>query len=135
MSSDGAVAITITEEILDFPVVAFSPSGWINEAATLDELTSASVDDPLTDWQGLEIFDSCGKKFIVRRAFVRSPTSLLGRCATKIFNSNVYLSFELTPPQSISVTELLQRLSQHYRQLETDSTMTTHRRILEAISS
>jgi len=115
---------------LEFPVIAFSRSGWWKEAATPADLCDASHDDPLDDWQGLQIYDSAGRGFTAVRAFREWPRTLLGRWLCRCIDNCVRVGFDLSAPQPVSVQELWERVNA-VESLPDRLAASSHRQILE----
>lgn len=103
-----------TSRVFKFPVVAFSPTGWLKEADEVSDLTDASPDDDLSAWQGLEIYDSAGLKYVARRVYRGWPASRLGALACRLFNTAIHVDMDLDPPFPASLDELKDRIIAYY---------------------
>lgn len=117
---------------LEFPVIAFSRAGWWKEAATPSDLCDASPDDPLEDWQGLQIYDSAGRRFTTVRAFMEWPRTLVGHWFCKLIGNSIGVGFELSAPEHVSVEELRQRVDA-IEKLPDTLTNANHREILKHV--
>lgn len=101
-------------KILQFPVIGFSPAGWIKEADAIHEFIDASPDDDLSDWQGLVIYDSSGRKYTARRVYRRWPASRLGVWICRLSSNSIHVDMELDPPCAASLDELKDRVIAYY---------------------
>lgn len=101
-------------KVLQFPVIAFSPAGWIKEADEIQDFTDASPDDDLSDWQGLVIYDSAGLKYTARRVYRRWPSSLFGVWLCRLSNNRIQVEMDLDAPSTASIDELKEHVSAHY---------------------
>ena len=100
--------------VFKFPVVAFSPTGWLKEADEVYDLTDASADDDLSEWQGLEIYDSAGLKYVARRVYRRWPASRLGALVCRLSNVAIHVDMDLDRPSAASLEELKDRIIAYY---------------------
>ena len=100
--------------VFKFPVIAFSPTGWLKEAGEICDLTDAKADDDLSEWQGLEIYDSAGLKYVARRVYRRRPASRLGALVCRLSNIAIHVDMELDPPSAASLDELKDRIIAYY---------------------
>jgi hypothetical protein len=96
---------------LTVPVVAVSRAGWTKTAEQLQDLTVASPDDDLSEWQGMEIYDSAGQHFRARRAFRGWPESEAGAFICRGAGNAIHVAFELDEGTSVSVQTLGERLA------------------------
>jgi hypothetical protein len=115
-----------------FPVVAFSPAGWVLEAESEDDddFGTASPWDDLRDWQGLEVFDSSGHRFVAARAFRVWPRSRLGLWIARIFRHSIHLGFEWETPDVVPLMELRRRLETAYPAAGFESDMSNHETLI-----
>jgi hypothetical protein len=104
----------VNVEDFEFPVIAFSPAGWIKEADEIHEFTDASPEDDLSDWQGLVIYDSSGLKYTARRVYRRWPASRLGVWICRLPCTSIHVDMELEPPCPASLDELKDRVIAYY---------------------
>lgn len=112
-----------------FPVVAFSQAGWSKTASELGDLTDASPDHPLDDWQQLEIYDCSGQRYRARRAFRAWPESRFGHWLCRLVGNCIHVGFEFDAPEPEAFEELRQRLG-NAGELSADCDATTHRELL-----
>jgi hypothetical protein len=114
-----------------FPVVAFSPAGWVREAASeADEFGVVSPWDDLSEWQGLEVFDSTGHRFVAVRAFRVRPRSRLGLWVARIFRQAIHVDFEWEAPRPVPLGELRQRLETVYPAAGFEDAMSDHESLI-----
>ena len=117
---------------IEFPAAAFSPVGWWRGASNSNDLCDASPDDTLGDWQGLEIYDSAGRKFTARQVFIEWPHTRLGRWLCGLVGNAIHVGFDLYPPERVSVEELFRRLSA-VENVPRSLMGATHRKILQHV--
>src|SRR5687768_4546592 len=86
-----------------FPVVAVSRAGWVKAADEVDDLTDASPNDDLGDWQGMEIYDSAGRRFVAQRAFRGWPKSSFGAFICLLMRNAIHIALELDEGSPVSV--------------------------------
>lgn len=116
--------------IFKFPVVAFSPSGWLKEADELHNLTDASAGDDLSEWQGLEIYDSAGLKYTARRVYRKWPASRLGALVCRLSSIAVHVDMDLDPPSAASLDELKDRIIAYYGEAPAYREAVTHESLI-----
>ena len=117
---------------LEFPIIAFSRAGWWRQASTSGDLWDASPLDLLSDWQGLEIYDSTGHRFTAVRAFIEWPRTKAGRWLCKLANNSIAVGFEFAPAEHVSSAELCERVRK-VDALREKFDHATHREILEYV--
>jgi len=120
------------ERKLQFPVVAISPAGWTKCAEEPGDLTDASPDDDLREWQAMEIYDSAGKCYMARRAFRGWPKGWLGALICRLVGHVVHVAFDLDEGRAVSVDALRQRLIAAGEAEGSFRHATTHREIIDA---
>ena len=114
-----------------FPVVAFSPAGWVLEADSEDdEFGTASPWDDLRDWQGLEVFDASGYRFVAARAFRVRPRTRLGLWVARIFRHSIHVGFEWDTPEMVPLIELRQRLETAYPAAGFEGAVSNHEALI-----
>jgi len=114
-----------------FPLVAFSPAGWVLEAASEDDdFGAASPWDDLRDWQGLEVFDAAGHRFVAARAFRVRPRSRLGLWVARILRHAIHVGFEWQAPQVVPLGELRRRLETVYPAAGFENAMSDHETLI-----
>jgi hypothetical protein len=96
---------------IKFPAVAISPAGWHKTAADFADLTDASPVDDLAEWQRLEVFDSEGKRFLVRRAYRAWPKHGWGAALCRLFNQSIHVGFEFESIEQLSTERVAQCVS------------------------
>ncbi len=120
------------ERRLHFPVVVISPAGWSQRAEDLQELVSASPADNLDDWQGLEIYDSAGMRFVAGRASIGSPKGQVWVTLRRLANQAIYVALEIDEGTPVSVEALRQRLIAVAALPALSEVATTHQQIIES---
>jgi hypothetical protein len=100
--------------MLRFPLIAFSPAGWVKKVNEEDRVFDASPHDDLSEWQGLDIYDSSGRKFRVKKAFIAWPRRSWSLWICRILNHSTYVGFVFEDPAEASLEELKKRLTAHY---------------------
>jgi len=114
-----------------YPVIAFSPTGWAKEAASIADLTDASPNDDLRDWQGLVIYDAAGYRRVARRAFRLWPRSELGVRLCRLVRHSIHVGFELTEPEPAPLDELKRRVESVYGSDPSIGAAGNHRTVIE----
>ena len=94
------------------------------------EFAVASAWDDLSDWQGLEVFDSTGLRFVAARAFRLRPKGLLGLWIARLVRSSVRVGFEWGAPSPVSPLELRRRLATVYPDVDFASTASNHEALI-----
>ena len=119
------------EQKLRFPVVAVSRAGWTKTADEVGDLTDASPDDDLRDWQGMEIYDSAGQRFVAQRAFRGWPRSSFGAFVCLLMRHAIHVALELDEGSHVSVDGLKERLAPAYGGRQYFDGSTTHEEVIE----
>ena len=114
-------------KVLQFPVIAFSPAGWMKESDDIQELTFAGPDDDLSEWQRLVIYDSAGLKYSAQRVYRAWPASRLGGWMCRLFSVAIYTDMDLETPCAASLDELKDRIIAVYGELEELRNAISHR--------
>jgi hypothetical protein len=120
-------------EKVRFPVLAFSPAGWNKVAATALELTEASPDDLLDDWQRLEVYDSAGFVHRATRAFRFWPKSNFRKLLCCLVRQQIYVGFQFEKPELVQLQELVRRAKAIGEISEEDGWL-SHEHLLRALS-
>lgn len=120
-------------EVVRFPIIAFWRSGGVNRADDAEELTSASPSDDLQAWQGLEVYDSAGMKFVVAEAVRGWPSSSLGALLCRVANHAIYVSLKAPAGVPVGVDELRERLSEKWLVPAGLHPSSSHHEIIEAL--
>jgi hypothetical protein len=120
----------VNVKILQFPVIGFSPAGWIKEADAIHEFIEASPDDDLSDWQGLMIYDSSGLKYTARRVYRRWPSSRFGVWLCRLSEISVRVGMDLDAPSTASLYELRERVIAHYGELSSLREAVSHKELI-----
>jgi hypothetical protein len=100
--------------MLKFPVIAFSPAGWVKEVSEDEQFFDASPDDDLSEWQGMEIYDASGRKFRVKKAFIAWPRRSWSLWLCRLLNESIYVDFVFEDPAKASLEELKERIAAYY---------------------
>ena len=116
---------------LAFPAVAFSAAGWVKGAVEAQELTEADPTDDLADWQGLQIYDSSGSRYVARRAWRAWPKSDLGALACRLVSNAVHVDFELAGPEPVGLGELKEKVQLVCGAVEGLDRAKSHREVIE----
>ena len=116
--------------IFQFPVIAFSPAGWIKEADRIEELNDASPDDDLSDWQGLVIYDSSGLKYTARGVYRRWPATTFGVWLCRLSNISTHVDMDLDAPSVAALEELKLRVIGYYGEESAYRAATSHKELI-----
>ena len=119
--------------VLQFPVIAFSPAGWLKTATEVEELTDASPDDDLSDWLGLVIYDSSGLKYLAVRVYRIWPASRLGAWMCRVLGVAIHVDMDLATPSAASLDELRNRVIGYYGETSALREAVTHKDLITKI--
>jgi hypothetical protein len=114
-----------------FPVVAVSRAGWTKRADEIYELVDASPWDDLREWQGLEIYDSAGQRYLAKRAFRGWPNSGIGLILCRVMKNSIHVALELDEGSAVSVSALKERLVGVAGMPERFEGTTSHQEVIE----
>ena len=117
---------------VQFPVMAVSRAGWTKRADAPHEFDASPTDD-LADWQGMEIYDSAGRRFVARRAFRAWPKSTLGAMLCRVANNAIHVAFDLDDGEHISVDALKEKLDALTDRAGRLDSAKTHREVIEQL--
>jgi hypothetical protein len=122
------------EFTLRFPIVGVSKAGWAKAASELGDFTDASSDDDLQEWQGLEIYDSAGMCYVVKKAYRGFPTSKFWFWfLCKLNNHCIHVGLDLDAGTPVSVQALQKRLVSVGELQEIDSGFKTHEEVIKVV--
>ena len=116
---------------LVYPVVAFSPAGWDKEASEVQELTDASPDDDLLEWQGIEVVDATGTHYRALRVYRAWPRSTWGVWLCRLANNCIHVDMDLVSEGTMPLDNLKARMVGYYGDASQLAAATTHREVIE----
>ncbi len=117
--------------MFEYPVIAFSKAGWVKEVESESEGFDASPDDNLSEWQNMVIYDSSGKKFHVKNAYLDRHGHTWRLWLNRLFKQSVYVEFDIDIVEDTSLDELKQNIAKHYGELSGLISAQSYKEVIE----